>query len=347
MQQTAASPSEFSRFAESVLQDVCRVEDELGAGALFVILRRPRFGLGGGVVLHPRTRQKFAADKAPVAFAKGVRMLPDARIDRTFSLFGEEQAVEHGRTRNGAAHASEPTHARTEAYGNAREKVFVRPRQICKRADDRLCAVRALQKQLPCPFRSRHGVLPGGTPPFLHAHRTAIDKRGGLWYDRDMKIYYTRAPVESGAFLENVLAREYGGPAKLVRTADGKPYLDAPGAPKFSLTHTEGLTAVAIGPCEVGLDAEKKRPRNIRAVLARCTLAEQREDFLTLWTAKESYVKFRGATLASLYRHLVYADGVLYEDGSPLPLSLCHFGLAGCILCLCTAEPVEVTPIEL
>ncbi len=160
-----------------------------------------------------------------------------------------------------------------------------------------------------------------------------------------MKIYYTRTPAEG--FLREALAREYDGPIRLLRTNRGKPYLPEADAPKFSLTHTDGLLAVAIGPREVGLDAEKRAPRNVQAVLARLTPAERREDFFALWTAKESFIKYCGNTLAVMYRRLVYADGVLLLDGIPQAVSLQHFELAGCTLCLCTAAPEETNFLEL
>lgn len=162
-----------------------------------------------------------------------------------------------------------------------------------------------------------------------------------------MEILYTRAPVESGEFLRKVLEKYCGGPVRIERTPNGKPYLPQEGAPKFNLTHTDGLIAVAIGKEEVGLDAERERLFENRAILGRLTPDERREDPWTVWTAKESYIKFRGATLAAMYRRLVYREGVLYEDGTALDVFLRRFSLAGCTLCLCTAVPVPLSLAEL
>lgn len=161
-----------------------------------------------------------------------------------------------------------------------------------------------------------------------------------------MKLFYTDGQTDSRAFLAAALLRcGISGP-DVRRTPNGKPYL-ADKALRFSLTHTDSFTAVALSPQEVGIDAERKKPRNIRTVLSRLTPAEREEDFLRLWTAKEAYVKYRGGTLAGMLPRLTYARGVLEENGAPVRVGLFHFELCGCVVCVCSEEETKPEPIRL
>ena len=160
-----------------------------------------------------------------------------------------------------------------------------------------------------------------------------------------MKIFYTTMSENSGQFLKNVLAR-CGIHEPVLRTPNGKPFLRS-GACFFSVTHTEGLLAVAVSLQEVGLDAERNRPRDTIAYQKRLTPAEQREDFYKLWTAKEAYVKFCGGTLAHLLPRLVYEHGTLFEGGMSADVALKHLSLEGCTLCVCTKTPEETDLVQI
>lgn len=91
---------------------------------------------------------------------------------------------------------------------------------------------------------------------------------------------------------------------ELYTNADGKPYL--PEGPQFSLSHTRGAVAVAVGGGSVGVDVERIRPvpENLpRRVLSGeeyawfCARGQRAEDFFALWTLKESYYKYLGTGL--------------------------------------------------
>ena len=135
-------------------------------------------------------------------------------------------------------------------------------------------------------------------------------------------------------------------PIEIVRNAHGKPF-----CPNcifhFSLTHTEGLTAIAVGNREAGFDAERIKERNFDAIKSRLTPAEREENFFKLWTAKESYVKYRGESLATLLPTLIYEKGALHVGGAPLNIVLQHFELEGCTLCLCTKTEENVTFVKI
>ena len=140
-----------------------------------------------------------------------------------------------------------------------------------------------------------------------------------------MVIYYTTERAESGEFLKKVLIR-HGGTSEILFTKNGKPYLEG-GEAEFSLTHTDGLMAVAVGTQKVGLEKE--------------------EDFFELWTAKESYVKYLGDTLARLFPALVYEKGVLFYKDAPQKVFLKHIAIGDHILCLCAEREEEVSLVNI
>lgn len=160
-----------------------------------------------------------------------------------------------------------------------------------------------------------------------------------------MDVFYSVTPVKSGRMLQTALLRagygEFCG-APLLKTENGKPYLSAPNAPRFNLSHTEGLVLAAVGKQEVGIDAERRRPRKIGALLARLTEEERQEDFYELWTAKEAYIKFRGGTIAGMLPSLVFKRGVLYESGAPAEGWLEYAEIEGCTVCVCLGQREEI-----
>lgn len=106
--------------------------------------------------------------------------------------------------------------------------------------------------------------------------------------------------------LDRAYRMMHGGPLPPVtKTAAGKPYF-LRGGPHFSLTHTKTMAFCALSRQPVGVDAETVRP--VRPLVAARTMnplelawLEAQEDpdrgFLTLWTAKEAWVKLTGEGL--------------------------------------------------
>ena len=160
-----------------------------------------------------------------------------------------------------------------------------------------------------------------------------------------MVIYYTAEKTESGEFLKNIL-KKHGGASQILRTKNGKPYLEK-GEAEFSLTHTDGLVAVAVGTQRVGLDAERRRSRKIDVLVSRLRPREREEDFFELWTAKEAYVKYLGGTLAEYLPHLEYKKGVLFYKDAPTDVQIKHFALEGCTVCICTEREEQFTLVKL
>lgn len=161
-----------------------------------------------------------------------------------------------------------------------------------------------------------------------------------------MELYYTLSPVKSEDFVKQVLQTRYGINApRFSRTEHGKPYLEN-ATLYFNLSHSGKLTALAVGDAEMGLDIQFCRPEIPPTLQSRLTPAEREEDFWELWTAKEAFVKWKGASLAALLSHLKYEKRTLFLDGKPIPAYLLSERLEGCSLTLCTASPASFSKRE-
>lgn len=96
-----------------------------------------------------------------------------------------------------------------------------------------------------------------------------------------------------------LLLRRFFGPEDPVIAPGGKPYF--PGGRHFSLSHSAGLAAIALGETALGLDAERIVPAS-EALLRRALGEGERrwlsdqgpEGFAFLWTRKEAVLKCLG-----------------------------------------------------
>lgn len=96
----------------------------------------------------------------------------------------------------------------------------------------------------------------------------------------------------------------------------GRPHISAPAScldTHFSLSHTDGLLALAVSSTyEVGLDVEDtQRPTQVAGIarsyfspaewrtLEHLEDADQREQFFSIWTLKEAYIKALGKGLST------------------------------------------------
>jgi phosphopantetheine--protein transferase-like protein len=120
-------------------------------------------------------------------------------------------------------------------------------------------------------------------------------------------VYWTRCPSgKSGSRQLLSAALDLQGiPAQpLLHDELGRPYFQDGLA--VSISHSPGAAAVALSDGPVGVDLEQLRP--VRENLPRRVLSAQEyqwfsargcrvEDFLTLWTLKESFYKYLGTGL--------------------------------------------------
>ena len=155
-----------------------------------------------------------------------------------------------------------------------------------------------------------------------------------------LEIFYTKQPVQSDAFIAKILGKYYNIPNPAIcKSIHGKPYLQK-GKICFNLTHSKGLTALAVGKHEVGFDCESLSGKPRPAVLGKFTEREKGEissvqDFYRHWTARESYVKYLGEQLAALWRKVEFFGGKIYVRGEEAGLPVLQFDLDGYTFSIC------------
>ncbi len=155
-----------------------------------------------------------------------------------------------------------------------------------------------------------------------------------------LEIFYTKQPVQSDAFIAKILGKYYNIPNPAIcKSIHGKPYLQK-GKICFNLTHSKGLTALAVGKHEVGFDCESLSGKPRPAVLGKFTEREKGEissvqDFYRHWTARESYVKYLGEQLAALWRKVEFFGGKIYVRGEEAGVPVMQFDLDGYTFSIC------------
>ena len=153
-------------------------------------------------------------------------------------------------------------------------------------------------------------------------------------------IFYTFNKVDSEEFIKFVLRRYYNIPKPTIcKTINGKPYLKG-GKIHFNLSHSKGLTALAVGKKQVGFDCENLTGKARPAVLNKFTAREKAEihstaDFYAHWTARESYVKYLGETLAASWRKIEYVGGKIYFGGEETGVKVLRFDAENSAFSVC------------
>ena len=115
-------------------------------------------------------------------------------------------------------------------------------------------------------------------------------------YLRYLLASYTRCPASRLRFRAN---------------PNGKPALEWPAGPRFNISHSGDLAAIAVARASVGVDIEEIRPEHAtmdvalryfsRAEADRLLMAPEHERvnmFFRCWTRKESYIKTLGQGLS-------------------------------------------------
>lgn len=134
------------------------------------------------------------------------------------------------------------------------------------------------------------------------------------------------------AFGEKLLKRAavlYGTPKKkaeaevIMRQSGGKPYFGSLDL-HFSISHSENVWSVLIGPECCGLDLQYIKPCNLEKIAGRFFSAAERDFILTgeegrtdrffrLWTRREALGKFTGKGFFAPSPELVFPKGGLKE----------------------------------
>lgn len=174
----------------------------------------------------------------------------------------------------------------------------------------------------------------------------------------DIVIQICKDPGRSGRerlLMETLraYAAEHGIPAPqpgdiVRRDANSKPSLRS-GAPEFSVSHSGDYWSCAVSRGVVGLDIQLHTPCDCEKIARRFFTPEEQTylrergevGFFELWTAKESYIKWRGSGLDELRAFSVVRGGVLCAPEARLQLRLFDC-LPGYGVCLCAEDTRSV-----
>lgn len=117
------------------------------------------------------------------------------------------------------------------------------------------------------------------------------------------KKYQSKVAHEMLFSLVNKLYNVKADDNNLRKNKYGKPYIDNHEYINFSISHCDGMIAVAFGEMPLGVDVEPLR--EVKPSLAKYMCAENEYKYLTkpnsfirLWTLKESYIKAIGMGLS-------------------------------------------------
>ncbi len=134
-----------------------------------------------------------------------------------------------------------------------------------------------------------------------------------------VKVYYTKKEKEfSHEFLFFLLEKHYGIKATesdLVKSPFGKLSLKQSKI-FFNVSHSKDLIAIAFSDSEIGLDIEKIRNKNMSKLNYKYfgNKVSTREEFFTLWTMAESFVKYKAGSIAIDLKDIELIDGnVLFK----------------------------------
>ena len=138
-----------------------------------------------------------------------------------------------------------------------------------------------------------------------------------------LDVYYTFSNIGSEDFTRYILDKYYNiTNPEFCKTINGKPYIKGDKI-FFNASHSKDMLALAVGKKSVGLDIESLSGKARPAVQKRFSEREQAEiysteDFYEHWTAKESYIKYLGETLAIYWRKVELYNGKIYFSGKEI-----------------------------
>lgn len=136
-------------------------------------------------------------------------------------------------------------------------------------------------------------------------------------------------------------ASELPGEAK---GKNDKPYFPSRPDVRFSLSHSDNYAILAMGETEIGCDIEKIRDINYKPIVNRwffggeIEAADSVENYFSVWTKKEAYLKLTADGLSGIRKFDV--TGPLEFEGKPVVLTSVDFipGFKGAI----AAEAQEI-----
>ena len=127
-----------------------------------------------------------------------------------------------------------------------------------------------------------------------------------ILYNKGMiKLYILKGESDAYALVRKIAAEKFNN-AEILKTDMGKPYLKDVSGFCFNISHTDGMTVLALSDSEVGVDAEKVKKADLRIAKRRflkneCDYvlkADSDKRFFEIWTKKEAFLKCKGVGLS-------------------------------------------------
>lgn len=156
------------------------------------------------------------------------------------------------------------------------------------------------------------------------------------------KIYISKCDKKnSHELLFNLLHIHYEIVATendLAGTKHGKLYLK--NSPIFfNITHSNEIVAIAIGESELGLDVEFIKPRTnskLKDIFGNTPKTD--EDFYTLWTKAESFVKYSASSIVAELKKITLDNDSVYYNGEIQPVKTKSFLVDNYVFSICSTD---------
>lgn len=156
-------------------------------------------------------------------------------------------------------------------------------------------------------------------------------------------VYLAKGEKEQSALLKRRAIADYFGEATIEVTQTGKPIITEPKGYGISVSHSGGVVAVVIAPCDVGLDIEKRKDRDNRRVRSFFHESEKDLEFYSLWVRKEASGKLDGRGIMS-QKGKKLDDELIFFDVSKKVSEYVNADFAGVLV---SKTPLEVEYKEL
>lgn len=145
-------------------------------------------------------------------------------------------------------------------------------------------------------------------------------------------IYLAKGEKEMSALLKSRAVRDYFSNSVVTTdvTKEGKPIIVSPEGFGISVSHSGGIIAVVIAPCNVGMDIQERIQRDNSRLMSFFHDSEKDNDFYELWVKKEAWGKLTGKGIFLQKGKKLDAKGFFYDiskeitefSGKPFSASL-------------------------
>lgn len=126
-------------------------------------------------------------------------------------------------------------------------------------------------------------------------------------------IYLAKGEKECSALLKRRAVQDYFETCSLGVLENGKPVIQSPEGYGISVSHSGGVIAVVIAPCQVGIDIQLRLDRDNTKLKSFFHESEKNCDFYDLWVKKEAWGKLTGKGIFLQKGKKLEAKGYFYD----------------------------------